>query len=140
MLDALDDEGAAPPEVSVERDRLANARQHRNLHEGVYAVSLTFWRVEEYDIDVGPRRGLGPIRALRQGFKHLFASVDGKGGDGSEAQQAGEGNKRQERARVLIAFGIWVFFFGSWGAETFTSQTCKCGKGFLLMCEHLPSR
>ena len=58
--DEVDDEGTAPVEVSVEPDRLANAGQHRNAHEGVYLVSLTVWLVEEYDIDVGPRLGLGP--------------------------------------------------------------------------------
>ena len=77
MLNALDDEGAAPAEVSVERDGLANAGYDRNVHEGVYLVSLTFCLVEEYDIDVGPRLGLGPGRAaaLRQCFKHLGTSV-----------------------------------------------------------------
>ena len=60
ILNALDDEGAAPAEVSVEPDRLANAGHDHCVHEGVYLVSLTFCFVEKDDVDVGPRRGLGP--------------------------------------------------------------------------------
>ncbi len=64
MLNALDDEGAAPAEVSGERDGLANAGQNRNVHKGVDLVMLIFCLVEKDDLNVERRASGGAVRRL----------------------------------------------------------------------------